>query len=143
MVSHRKLSKKDLHKLFQFNLYTSEIANIHSFSLRHVQGDSSAWCRAQESWLLAQFTSLSHINWVLETSFCEFVRTHSHPIVKMKVIQSCLILCDPMDYTGHGILQARILEWVAFPFSIQESWGSSQPRNWTGVSCIAGKFFTN
>ena len=35
----------------------------------------------------------------------------------MKVIQSCLTLCDPMDYTVHGILQARILEWVAVPFS--------------------------
>ena len=35
----------------------------------------------------------------------------------MKVTQSCLTLCDPMDYTVHGILQARILEWVAFPFS--------------------------
>ena len=37
--------------------------------------------------------------------------------VKVKVAQSCLTLCDPMDYTVHGILQARILEWVAFPFS--------------------------
>ena len=80
---------------------------------------------------------------------------------------------DPMDYTIHGILQARILEWVAFPFSR----GSSQPRdqtqvshiagdslpaesqgkpkntgvgslsllqgNWNRVSCIAGGFFTN
>ena len=35
----------------------------------------------------------------------------------MKVTQSCPTLCDPMDYTVHGILQARILEWVAFPFS--------------------------
>ena len=35
----------------------------------------------------------------------------------MKVTQSCPTLCDPMDYTTHGILQARILEWVAFPFS--------------------------
>ena len=34
----------------------------------------------------------------------------------MKVAQSCPTLCDPMDYTTHGILQARILEWVAFPF---------------------------
>ena len=33
----------------------------------------------------------------------------------MKVTQSCPTLCDPMDYTVHGILQARILEWVAFP----------------------------
>jgi len=35
---------------------------------------------------------------------------------KVKVTQSCLTLCDPMDYTGHGILLARILEWAAFPF---------------------------
>ena len=35
----------------------------------------------------------------------------------MNVAQSCLTLCGPVDYTAHGILQARILEWVAFPFS--------------------------
>ena len=45
--------------------------------------------------------------------------------VKVKVTQLCPTLCDPMDYTVHGILQARILEWVAFPFSK----GSSQPRD--------------
>ena len=56
----------------------------------------------------------------------------------MKVIQSCLTLCNPMVYTVHGILQARILEWVAYPFSSR----SSRPRNWTRVSCIAGNFFT-
>ena len=49
-----------------------------------------------------------------------------------------VILRDPMDYTAHGILQARMLEWVAFPFSS----GSSQPRDRTQVSCIAGGFFT-
>ena len=43
----------------------------------------------------------------------------------VKVAHSCPTLCDPMDYTVHGILQARILEWVAFPFSR----GSSQPRD--------------
>ena len=37
--------------------------------------------------------------------------------MKMKVDQSCLTLCDLLDYTVHGILQARILEWVAIPFS--------------------------
>ena len=56
----------------------------------------------------------------------------------MKVAQSGLTLCNPMDYTVHGILQARILEWVAFPFSR----GSSQPRDQTQVSCVAGRFFT-
>ena len=43
----------------------------------------------------------------------------------------------PMDYTVHGILQARILQWVAVPFSR----GNSQPRDQTQVSCIAGGFF--
>ena len=92
----------------------------------------------------------------------------------MKVTQSCLTLCDPMDYTVLGILQARIWEWVVFPFSRGSSnpgllhcrqilyqlshkesprileWvaypfsiGSSQLRNQTGISCIAGGFFTN
>ena len=50
-----------------------------------------------------------------------------------KVAQSYPALCDPMDYTIHGILQARILEWVAIPFSR----GSSQPRDGTQVSLIA------
>ena len=57
----------------------------------------------------------------------------------VKIAQSCLILCDLMDYTVHGILQARILEWVAVPFSR----GSSQPRDQTQVSHIAGGFFTS
>ena len=95
----------------------------------------------------------------------------------MKVAQSCQTLCNPMNYTVHGILQTRILEWVAFLFSRGYSiqglnpglpycrqilyqlshkgsprileWvaypffsRSSWPRNWTGVSCIAGGFFT-
>ena len=47
-----------------------------------------------------------------------------HVKVKVKVTQSCLTLCDPMAYTVHGILQAKILDWVAFLFSR----GSSQPR---------------
>ena len=59
------------------------------------------------------------------------------------VTQSCPTLCDPMDCClpgscVHGILQARIQEWVAIPFSR----GSSQPRDRTQVSYIAGRFFT-
>ena len=99
--------------------------------------------------------------------------------MKVKVTQSCPTFCDLMEYTVHGILQARILEWVAILFSrgIFQTQGlnsgllhyrwilyqlshkgnprllgwvayhfssrSSQPRNWTGISCIAGRFFTN
>ena len=59
--------------------------------------------------------------------------------VNVKVTQSCPTLCDPMDCVVHEILQARILEWVAFPFSR----GSSQPRDQTQVSRIASGFFTN
>ena len=47
--------------------------------------------------------------------------------------------CDPVDYTGHGILQARTLKWVAILFSR----GSSQPRDWTQDSCTADGFFTS
>ena len=56
-----------------------------------------------------------------------------------KVTQSRPALCNRMDFTIHGILQARILEWVAFPFSR----GFSQPRDRTQVSHIAGGFFTS
>ena len=59
--------------------------------------------------------------------------------MKVKVAQLCPALCDPMDYTVCGILQARILEWVAFPFSR----GSSQPQDRTQVSRIAGGIFTS
>ena len=62
-----------------------------------------------------------------------------HINVKVKVTQSCPTLCNPMDYTVHEILQARTLEWVVFPFSR----GSSQRRDQTQVSCIAGGFFTS
>ena len=59
------------------------------------------------------------------------------------VAQLCLILCDPMGCSPpgssvRGILQARILQWVAIPFSR----GSSQARDPTQASCIAGGFFT-
>ena len=63
-------------------------------------------------------------------------------ISKVKEAQSCPTLCNPVDCSPpgssvHGILQARILEWVA----ISSSRGSSQPRDRTQVSCIAGRRF--
>ena len=64
-------------------------------------------------------------------------------VSSMLVAQSCPTLCNPMDCSSpgssiHGILQARILEWVAIPFSR----ASSQIRDWSWVSCIAGRFFS-
>ena len=63
--------------------------------------------------------------------------------VKVLVTQWCPTLCDPMDCSlpgssVRGILQARILEWVAIFFSRESSWSRDQPL----VSCIAGRFFT-
>ena len=62
---------------------------------------------------------------------------------KNEVAQLCLTLCDPMDCSlpgssVHRIFQARVLEWAAISFSR----GSSQPRDWTQVSCIASRHFT-
>ena len=60
---------------------------------------------------------------------------------KVKVTQARLTVCQPVDLPGCsvlGILQARVLEWVAVPFSR----GSSQPRDRTQVSGIAGRLFS-
>ena len=64
-------------------------------------------------------------------------------VVKVLVAQSCPTLCNPMDCSlpsssAHGILQAKILEWVSISFSR----GSSQLRDRTWVCCMAGRFFT-
>ena len=64
------------------------------------------------------------------------------------VAQLCPTLCDPMDcnppgFSVHGILQARILEWVAISRGFSPPRASSRPRDWTQVSCIAGGFFTS
>ena len=63
--------------------------------------------------------------------------------VKVLVAHLCLTLCDPMNCSPpgssvHGFSQARILEWVAIPFSRGSSWH----RDWTWLSCIAGGCFT-
>ena len=68
--------------------------------------------------------------------------------MKVKVAQSCPTLCDPMENTVHEVLQARILEWVAVPFSKL----SSQPKDLTcdlgikpeslTLSVLSGGFFT-
>ena len=72
---------------------------------------------------------------------CIYIYIHC---VCLLVAHSCLTLSDPMDCSPpgssvHGILQARILQLVAIPSSSRES---SQLRDQTQVSCIAGRFFT-
>ena len=75
---------------------------------------------------------------VFTTALFTIVKLWKQSKLKVKGTQSCPTLCNLMDYTVHGILQARILEWGAVPFSR----GSPQ----TGLnpgSHIAGGFFTN
>ena len=79
-------------------------------------------------------------DWIHRTSqWYSLQLTKYSNCVKVKVAYLCLTLWDPVDYTVHGILQTRILEWAAFPFPR----GSSQPGDWTQVSHIAGGFFTS
>ena len=93
---------------------------------------------------LHHFTTVSIVRESSNISKCSITHCFQIGFVfmkwnEMKVTQSCPTLCNPKDYTLHGILQARILDWVAFPFSK----GSFQPRDGTQVSCFAGKYFTN
>ena len=74
----------------------------------------------------------------------QYIIIKSMMVVGGLVTKSCPTLCNPMDcnlpgYFVYKFLQTRILEWVAISFSI----GSSQPRDQTHVSCIAGGFFTD
>ena len=93
------------------------------------------------TWILGllQWFSSKESPTVQEMRVQSLGREESREEVKVKVTQSCPTLCDPMDYRVHGILQARILEWAAFPISRR----SSQPRDRKQVSHIAGIFFTS
>ena len=107
--------------LGMYSLHPSNLINTHA-----------PWSLA---WVLLPCSTFS------EASRCSFL-PHTSSVLSttsLKVAQSCPTLCNPMDYTVHGILQARILEWVAFP----SSRGSSQPTDWIGVFCTAGGCFTS
>ena len=83
--------------------------------------------------LVIQLEMLKQVMTWGETLHCEQHKS------EVKVIQLCPTLCDTTGYTVLGILQARKLEWVAFPFSR----GSSQHRDHTQASHISGRFFTS
>ena len=98
--------------------------------------DREVWCAAvhgvakSRTWL-SDWTELKTFTWL---TFCS---------VSVLVAQSCLTLshsmdCSPPDFSIHESLQARILQWIAMP----SCRGSSWPRDWTRVSCIAGRLFT-
>ena len=89
------------------------------------------------------YECMAWYNWFHESSISKVCINYKKECACVCVGQSCRTLCDPTDCSlpgssVRGILQARILEWVAVPFS---RW-SSQHRDWTRVSCIEGLFFT-
>ena len=93
--------------------------------------------RAPDSFLLRDPRLLINLprNWLSHTLAFSWLW---FDVRSVKVAQSCPPVCHPRGSTVHGILQARILEWVAFPFSR----GSSQLKDQTQISHIAEGFFT-
>ena len=78
-------------------------------------------------------------NRAIEMNWTEPPRNRRHVVGKWKCKSLSHVQLFATPWTMQSILKARILEWVAFPFSRE----SSQPRNWTQVSCIAGEFLTS
>ena len=110
-------------------------SSVHGISqARILEWVAIPFCRGS-SWP----RSWTHVSCIAGGFFTAKPRGKPAHRVHVQVVQSCLTLCDPMDYTVHGILQARILEWVAVLFSR----GSPHPRDQSQVSHIAGRFFTS
>ena len=104
----------------------------------------SLWLKMLWAWHLQIFTAAFRtqklgLHYAPVMNICIFLFFCFHVLVA----QSCLTLCDPAGCSlpgssVHGILQARILEWVAIPFSEGSAW----PSDWTWVFCIWGRFCT-
>ena len=132
VVTHVSIDRGMYKQLVYINIYTGILLSINKIM------PFVATCIDLEIIILSDVKSERKGKYHMTSLTCEIwnmVQMKS----EVKVAQSCLTLCDPMDYIIHGILQARILEWVAFPFSR----GSSQPRDRTQVFHIAGGFFTS
>ena len=106
-----------------------------------------AWKMTFDHWLMDESERIKKTYWYIPSTWKSTGLTcgglYVNLYVDTIVTESFLTLWDPMDCTLPvcsvlGILQARILEWIAIP----SSRGSSRPRDWTQVSCIASRFFT-
>ena len=156
-VSWRPIRKKSYELYFRFNLWGLEHFTLHALDnsvliYKSMEEKSVClWVSVSHTWL-SLFLSLSHTHTRLSSPVmfpyiaeCIILINLAEDAFEINrghwrwKLLSCAQLCDPVDYTVHGILQTRIVEWVAFPFSRRPS----QPRDWTQVSCIAGGIFTS
>ena len=130
-----------LHILFHYSLSQ----DVGYGSLRYGAGPcclQDIFSISTNSWMTSGMSVISVITLPHNSPNCIYI-LGLYPKWKVLVTQLCPILYDPIDCSPpgssvHGISQARILEWVAMPFSK----GSSPPVDRTQVSCIAGGFFT-
>ena len=112
-------------------------SSLNIFYVFHVEVLNYTYIR-----FIVTFLQLTYILFIFTVSFSicvSFWISFKGKEGKWKLLSCVRLFVTPVDYTVHGILQARLLEWVAFPFSS----GSSQPRDRTQVSCIAGRLFTS
>ena len=129
--SRKSYTKRAHHILHKHTVTHSPIASLTLLSLTSSQVYSRLLNSDALNWL-------RHIHYFLILVSPLFVN-----LICVLVTQLCLTLWDPMDCSPPGssvpgILQARILEWVAIPCSRGSSW----PGDQTQVSCTAGRFFT-
>ena len=119
-------------------------------SLIHHQGLQISYTYLQSRLFTETAGTFSSYLWIFRVSpKCDpfvpwFLNNFYQCAVCANSLQSCPTLCTPMNCTPlgafvHGILQARMLEWVAMPFSRI----SSQHGDWIGIPCTTGRFFTH
>ena len=106
------------------------------------------WILIETLWLPVFKNKISHscpgvyfLSLLLTSQLLLYISMYA--CVHTQLLQLCLTLCDPKDcslpdISVHGISQSIILEWIAIFSSRRYSW----PRNWTCLSCLAGRFFT-
>ena len=121
-----------------FTSLSNGFNNIKQFSVTEcsmIRTLVTTWAQqCSNSWLF--FSDLQQV--LFTVCVCVCVCTRTRACVHTKLLQSCPTLCNPMDcsppgFSVHGILQARILEWVAMAFSRGSSW----PRDWTCITYIS------
>ena len=125
-----KLSQESIRKITCRNKECSKMRSVSCFWVEYR-------CMGQTADILCTDMSWQEGNAKRYQGRKKKILLHAAFFQKVKVAQSCPTLFSTMDSIVHGILQARILEWIAFPFSRR----SSQPRGITQVFLIAGGSF--